>query len=51
MADEPPLVGIDEFVKRTLGLPKVTRTLKKVVLEPWSPLGIGEQACSLHDEG
>ncbi len=43
MADEPPLVGIDEFVKRTLGLPKVTRTLKKVVLEPWSPLGIGDK--------
>ena len=37
MADEPPLIGIDEFVRRTLGLPKVTRKLKKVVLDPWSP--------------
>ena len=36
MADAPPLMGIEEFVKQTLGLPKVTRTLKKVVLDPWA---------------
>ena len=39
MADEPPLVGIEDFVKWTLGLPKVTRTLKKVVLDPWASSG------------
>jgi hypothetical protein len=42
MADEPRLVGIEDFVKWTLGLPKVTRTLKKVVLEPWSFSGISD---------
>ena len=43
MATEPPLVGIEDFVKWTLGLPKVTRTLKKVVLDPWSFSGISDE--------
>jgi hypothetical protein len=43
MTDEFPLMGIEEFVKRTLELPKVTRTLKKVVLDPWSSSGISDE--------
>ena len=43
MADEPPLIGIEEFVRRTLGLPKVTRKLKKVVLDPWSFSGTSDE--------
>ena len=42
MAGEPPMVGIEDFVKRTLGLPKVTRTLKKVVLDPWAFSGVSD---------
>lgn len=42
MADEPPLVGIEDFVKWTLGLPKVTRTLKKVVLDPWASSAVSD---------
>ena len=40
MADEPQLMGIEEFGKWTLGLPRVTRTLKKVVLDPWAFSGV-----------
>jgi len=43
MAEEPPLVGIEDFVKWTLGLPKLTRTLKKVVRDPWSFSGISDE--------
>ena len=43
LAEEPPLVGIEDFVKWTLGLPKLTRTLKKVVLDPWSFSGISDE--------
>ncbi len=43
MAAELPLVGIEDFVKSTLGLPKVNRTLKKVVLDPWAASEVSER--------
>ncbi len=42
MADELPLVGIEDFVKWTLGLPKVNRMLKKVVLDPWAVSAVSD---------
>jgi hypothetical protein len=43
MENEPLLLGIEDFVKRTLGLPKVTRTLKKVIVAPWSFSGVSDE--------
>jgi hypothetical protein len=43
MTSEHSMIGIEDFVKWTLGLPKLTRTLKKVVRERWSFSGTSDE--------